>query len=456
MLNMKTKKILSVILSLGALSLCFGCGANKDKTSSKGNTSDVVTIIAAENGPAEEASNADPVEHSKDLAQNTETPDNSQEEENPEGPEATLAPPASDEDLESQVQSRLEKMSLEDKVAQMFVVTPESVTDSDIVVMAGEQTKEAIDNIPIGGFVYMSQNLQDPSQVKEMLSNAQQFSIDRIELPLFTCLDEEGGTVTRVNGNPNFNLESIESMADVETEERARSIGREMGRYLSELGFNVDFAPVADVLTNPDNEVVRYRSFGSDPEQVADMCSAVLQGLREYDVLGTFKHFPGHGATQGDSHTGNVFISKTWDELKGCELIPFQRGVEENVDFIMVGHISVPNVIGDDTPASLSYKMIYDCLKSEMQYKGLVITDAMNMGAIEQLCSSGKAAVKTIQSGTDIVLMPSDFESAYQAVINAVHNSSLSEDRINDAVTKILRTKLRLLQNMQNEPASLE
>lgn len=468
---MKTKKILSVALCLCALFLCWGCSSGKkEKESSKEEDENLVSIVTPEDGPESNTQAQAPSANEENLEKATQTPkaptppesENSVSapptEEEPE-PEATLAPSLAGKDLDEQVAYYLENMSPADKVAQMFIVTPESVTDSGVVTMAGEQTKAAIDETPLGGFVYLAENLQTPDQVKEMLSNVQQYSLERTGLPMFTCIDEEGGSVARLNGNPNFNLNYIGNMSDVGSTgdvNEAYAIGQEIGGYLRDLGFNVDFAPVADVLTNPDNNVVQYRSFGSDPLLVADMASAVFQGLRENNVLGAFKHFPGHGATEGDSHTGAVTISKSWEELQNAELIPFQRGIEEEVDFIMVGHISAPNIIGDDTPSSMSFRMITEKLRDEMGYDGLIITDAMNMGAIDQLYSPGDAAKKTIQSGTDIVLMPSDFAGAYQAVLSAVNTGSIPQSRIDDSVARILKAKLRILEKMPKEPAPLE
>lgn len=465
--HMKMKKISWVILCLFVLFLCWGCSSHeKEKEPSENEKTDKIAIVTPENGPESNtkaqtpSDNAENLEDAKENSETTVPNENSAAEtEGSDDAEATLAPPASSDDPDEQIAYYLENMTLADKVAQMFIVTPESVTDSSVVTVAGEQTKAAIEEIPVGGFVYLAQNLQTPDQVKEMLSNVQQYSMDRTGLPMFTCVDEEGGSVARLNGNPNFNLNYIGNMADIGSSgnvNEAYAVGQELGAYLRELGFNVDFAPVADVLTNPDNEVVRERSFGSDPQLVADMSSAVLHGLRENGVLGTFKHFPGHGATQGDSHTGNVTIAKTWEELENAELIPFHRGIEEDVDFIMVGHISMPSEIGDDTPASLSFRMISENLRDEMGYDGLVITDAMNMGAIDQLYSSADAAKKTIQSGTDIVLMPSDFPSAYQAVLNAANAGTIPQNRIDASVTRILKAKLRILEEMQNKPAPLE
>ena len=275
----------------------------------------------------------------------------------------------------------------------------------------------------------MAQNLESESQVREMLENVQTYSRERLGLPVFTGVDEEGGTVTRIGGRGNFDVPWVGDMRDVGStgdSALAYETGVTLGTYLRDLGFNVDFAPDADVLSNPENEVVRYRSFGSDPALVAEMAAAELKGLKEQGVLGCYKHFPGHGATAGDTHAGYAYTDKTLEELMSCELIPFQRGVEEGVSMIMAGHISLPSVVGDDTPASLSSTMITEVLRGQMGYDGIVITDAMNMGAISQSYSSGEAAVRAILAGADMILMPGDFSSAYAGVLEAVENQTIS------------------------------
>lgn len=439
--------------------LCFGCEKAESKTEKKNSAANTVSQETKEtDNPAQKKLiQMETPETSKasETPKVSKTPKNDNDEQITETPAADSPTPEAP-DLEpqivaSQIESYLEEMTLEQKIAQMFIISPEALTGSDVVTAAGEATEKALHDIPVGGLVYMEQNLSTPSQVTEMLANVQTYSEDAINLPLFTCIDEEGGTVARLNKNGNFNLPPIGNMSDIGASgnaDEAYQIGLEMGSYLSELGFNVDFAPVADVLSNPDNEVVRYRSFGEDPALVADMSAAVLQGLREKGVLSTFKHFPGHGATEGDTHEGYAFTLKTLDDLKENELIPFQRGIEEGVDFIMVGHISLPSIIGDSTPASLSYRIITEILRGQMGYDGLVITDAMNMGAISETYSAGDAAVKSIKAGADILLMPLDFSEAYNAVIQAVNgaNPSISMERIDESIRRILQAKMALME----------
>lgn len=346
-----------------------------------------------------------------------------------------------------EVQNIVDSMSLEEKVAQLFLVQPEAIVDIGTATAAGDATKQAINKTPVGGFVYFSDNLQSEQQVQDMLRNVQKYSEDRIGLPAFLSVDEEGGTVARVASTGRFDVTDVGDMAKIGASgdvQQARQAGETIGSYLSELGFNLDFAPDADVLTNSDNTVVKKRSFGSDPRVVSDMSLAVAQGLAQHQVYSVYKHFPGHGATAGDTHQGYAYTDKTLDELKQSELIPFENAIQNNAAFIMAAHISAPRVTGDDTPASLSKTMITDILRGQMGYDGIVVTDAMNMGAVTEQYTSAQAAVKALQAGADLVLMPEDFQEAYQGVLDAVKDGTLTEQRINESVTRIVKVKVHM------------
>ena len=350
-------------------------------------------------------------------------------------------------DKTDKVQQIVDSMSLEEKVAQLFLVQPEAIVDIGTATAAGDATKQAINKTPVGGFVYFSDNLQSEQQVQDMLRNVQKYSEDRIGLPAFLSVDEEGGTVARVASTGRFDVTDVGDMAKIGASgdvQQARQAGETIGSYLSELGFNLDFAPDADVLTNPDNTVVKKRSFGSDPRVVSDMSLEVAQGLAQHQVYSVYKHFPGHGATAGDTHQGYAYTDKTLDELKQSELIPFENAIQNNAAFIMAAHISAPRVTGDDTPASLSKTMITDILRGQMGYDGIVVTDAMNMGAVTEQYTSAQAAVKALQAGADLVLMPEDFQEAYQGVLDAVKDGTLTEQRINESVTRIVKVKVHM------------
>ena len=222
----------------------------------------------------------------------------------------------------------------------------------------------------------------------------------------------------------------------------AYAAGAAIASYLKEYGFNLDFAPVADVLTNPDNTVIGDRSFGSDPALVSQMVAAAVRGFQENGVNACIKHFPGHGDTAGDSHDGQVETDRTLEEMQMAEFLPFTAGIEAGVDMVMVGHISAPGLTdGDKVPASMNEKIITGVLREQLGYNGVVITDAMNMSAITQYYAADEAAVKALKAGADMILMPEDFTTAYNGVIAAVQDGTIAEERVNDSLKRIFRVK---------------
>ena len=205
-----------------------------------------------------------------------------------------------------------------------------------------------------------------------MTARTQELAAGLNQLPLFLSIDEEGGKVARIANHEGFDLPKVDTMAEIGKSRdisRAYEAGSVIGGYLEEFGINLDFAPDADVLTNPDNTVVLDRSFGSDPVLVTQMVKAYMKGLEEHHVYGTPKHFPGHGATEGDSHKGFAYTYKTWDELEQAELVPFAGLIQDNTPFIMAGHISLPRITGDDTPSSLSPQVLTGYLRETMAIK---------------------------------------------------------------------------------------
>ena len=347
-----------------------------------------------------------------------------------------------------EIQQILENMTLEEKVCQLFIITPEQLTGVDTAVQAGDATREAYENCPVGGLVYFAKNLQNPEQTKTMLENTARYAKERIGLPVFLTVDEEGGQVTRVAGNPAFDVPEFPNLSEIgaagDTDE-AYELGEQIGSYLKELGFNMDMAPVADVLTNPENTVVKERAFSSDPETAGRMALAEWRGLKSQGILGVYKHFPGHGGTAGDSHNGYAYVDDTLEELKSGALIPFQEGIDAGISVIMAGHISCPQVTGDDTPATMSYTLISEILRGDMGFDGIVVTDALNMGAVTEQYTSGEAALTALNAGADLLLMPEDFQDAYQAVLQAAENGELSEARIDESAERILRVKIQMI-----------
>ena len=352
-------------------------------------------------------------------------------------------------DLAGTAQARklLADMSLEDKVAQLFVITPEALTGIADVTAAGESTSKAYDACPVGGLVYFQNNLESEDQLRTMLTNMRQISTSRAGVPAFLSIDEEGGEVARIANHENFSVENTGPMREIgesgdKTE--AYAAGAAIGGYLKDYGFNLDYAPVADVAASEENSVIGNRSFGTDPQTVGEMTAEAVKGFKSQGILTVLKHFPGHGSTTEDSHQEFAYNNKTKEELKSQDFVPFQSGIEAGADMVMVGHICVPNVTGDDTPSTLSEKVVTDILRGELGFKGLVITDALNMGAISGSYESAEAAVRALEAGCDLLLMPEDFQAAYQGVLDGVNSGRITEERIDESVKRILEVKTRI------------
>ena len=367
-----------------------------------------------------------------------------QEEEKTEPQEEVLT---EEEKLQNRINEIISGMTLEEKAAQLFMITPEALTGMDPVTAAGETTRKALEEYPVGGIIYFRKNLVNPEQVRTMTANIQTYAMERTGLPLLLSVDEEGGSVTRFGNNPGFDFDAsadMKAIGESGDPQQAYELGERLGSFLYDLGINMDNAPDADVLSNPQNTVVRDRSFGSDCEVVSEMALAELRGLESQGVIGMLKHFPGHGATAGDTHEGYAYTDASLEEMKANELVPFADGIEAGVDVIMVGHISCPKVTGDDLPASLSEKMTTQILRQEMGYDGFLITDAMNMGAVSENYSSSEAAVAAIRAGIDMILMPQDFQQAYEGILNAVESGELTEERIDESLRRITALKLKI------------
>ena len=333
----------------------------------------------------------------------------------------------------------------EEKAAQIFFVTPEAITGVQTVTAAGDATKAALEKYPVGGLVYFSANLISPEQTRTMLANTWAYSQEVMKVPVYLGVDEEGGTVARVASNPAFSVTQYQGMraiGDTGDPSQAYQAAQTISSYLKDLGFNMDFAPDADVITNPENKVIGNRSFGTDPQLVGDMVSAAVKGFRDQAMASCIKHFPGHGGTKGDTHEGYAYTDRTVEQMESAELLPFRSGIEAGVEFIMASHISAPNTPAGDTPASLSSYMLTDLLREQMGYQGMVITDAMTMGAISQQYSSAQAAVQAFQAGADMILMPENFTEAYNGILQAVQSGQITQERLDTSVLRILETKL--------------
>ena len=354
--------------------------------------------------------------------------------------------PASDPEgpsLEAQkAQAQMEQMSLEEKVYQLFFVTPEALTGVETATRAGDTTRAAIEEQPVGGIVYFAANLIDRNQTMELLSNTQSYS----KIPLFLAVDEEGGIVSRVGSNPAMGVTHLDSMASYGAQadpQQVYTLGRTLGEELLALGFNLDFAPVADVVTNPNNTEIGSRSFSSDPFIAAKMVGSMVSGMQESGILSALKHFPGHGGTASDTHNGLSVTTRTPEEMEQSEFLPFAAGIEAGAPFVMVGHLSATAINGDNTPADLSSAIVSDILRGDLGYQGLIITDAQDMGAITSYYTPAEAAVGALEAGVDMILMPADLQAAVDGVLSAIEQGRLTESRIDESVLRILTTKYR-------------
>ncbi len=331
------------------------------------------------------------------------------------------------------------EMSIENKVAGLFIVTPESVTGVTAATQAGDGTQEALNQYAVGGLIYFDQNIKDKEQITTMLANTSSMS----NYPIFLAVDEEGGDVSRV-ANSSVEVTKVEDMAAIGAggdASQAYEAGKTIGSYLKEIGFNVNFAPVADVTQEGVESALGNRSFGSDPQIVGEMVSNAVSGIEESGVSACLKHFPGLGSAAEDTHEGRVEIEKTAEELRAVDFAPFSAGIEAGADFVMVSHATVPALDEDDVPSSLSRKVITDTLRGELGFEGVVVTDALDMTAITDYYTPEEAAVMAIEAGADMLLMPEDFEKAYNAVLAAVQDGTISEERIDESLDRIYRVK---------------
>lgn len=332
----------------------------------------------------------------------------------------------------------LQLMSLEEKVGQLFIVRPQALGGSNTKFDGAKQT--GLERYHVGGVCMFANNISTPKQITEYISRLQGAS----DIPLFIAVDEEGGRVARIANDADFNVKKYASMQAIGSTgdtSKAYDVGQTIGAYLKKYGFNLDFAPVADVNTNPQNIVIGDRAFGSDPQLVSDMIKSAITGFHSKGVMTCVKHFPGHGDTYGDTHMSSVYVNKTWEELKECELIPFIGGIDAGTDMIMIAHINTPNITTDGLPASLSEQLIEGKLRGELGFEGVIITDSLEMKAITSLYGSDKSAVMAIKAGADIVLMPEDLGKAYNGVLSAVKSGEISQQRLDESVLRILNLK---------------
>lgn len=342
----------------------------------------------------------------------------------------------------------LSKMTDAQKVGQLFITGIGGLngeTSPDVFPTKINRTQiAALKKYELGGVLFFGGNILNDKQVSAYIKKLQAKS----DTPLFVSVDEEGGIVSRLGNNPQTSVTTFPPMKEIGATgnpQNAFDAGKTIADDIAKLGFNLDFAPVADIVTNPANTIIaaKGRSFGTTPDVACAMVPQFVKGMQEENVSATLKHFPGHGDTVADTHLGRVYSNADIDRLSSVELLPFMAGIHAGVDFVMVSHISLPAITGDDTPASMSPKIISGILKGQLGFSGIVISDDMYMEAISKNYSAEDAAVQAILAGSDMLIVKLNFAPAWQGVYDAVQGGTISQDRLNESVLKILELKIK-------------
>ncbi len=368
----------------------------------------------------------------------------------------------------SRVDEILAGMTIDQKIGQMIMPDfrkwqAEGEDAQFDMTVLNDEVAEIIDKYDFGGVILFAENVKETEQTLKLTNDLQDAAIANEagngDIPLLITIDQEGGIVYRLGSGTA--LPGNMAIGATNSEEDARLAGEIIGRELSALGINVNFAPVFDTNNNPNNPVIGLRSISSDPQRVARLGVPMMQGMQEYNIATAAKHFPGHGDTATDSHTGLPMVNKSYEELKELELVPFQAAVDNGVDMLMTAHIQYPQVETDTVtskadgseiyvPATLSDDIITGIVREDMGFDGVVVTDAMNMDAISTNFGESEAVIMAIQADVDICLMPTilrskaDMAKMDQIIADvkaALEDGTITEDMLNDSVKRILTLK---------------
>ncbi len=353
------------------------------------------------------------------------------------------------------IQSKIQHMTLEEKVGQLFMVhvygetpTDPNYEDTNLSRNRGAKNfKEMIEKYHIGGVIYFNwtANIGTPidfEQVNALSNGLQEIAMDqRMPIPLMIATDQEGGVVARVT-EPATVFPGNMALGATRSTDYARQSSEIMGMELMSLGINMDLAPVLDVNVNPENPVIGVRSYSENPDLVADMGAAQVEGYQNENVMATAKHFPGHGDTNVDSHYGLPIINHDLETLHEVDLKPFKAAIDAGIDAIMPAHIVVPALDDSGLPATLSKPILTDLLRGEMGFDGVIITDSLGMSGAN-VVPADRVPVEAFKAGADILLNPPNVPLAYDAMMDAVESGEISEKRVDESVFRILETKFK-------------
>lgn len=392
-------------------------------------------------------------------------------------------------------------MELRQKVGKLFIVRPEALdpeiswtSDTELPAYAlqrvNDRMRRTAELYPVGGVLLYGHNISDPQQLRIFTEE-----IHSLPGKPLVCIDEEGGRVSRISRNPNFSVPRFESAAALAQIAKRGCTGRSddlkyagaveplqkqntsaasnsgkreevikpaglsavyeaakaIGGYLKEYGIDLDFAPVADVNTNPCNIIIGDRALSDKPETAAPLVADFVRGLADAGIISCLKHFPGHGDTIEDTHSGFAVSNKDWEEISACEMQTFRAGIAAGVPMIMSAHIAVPAVTGTDIPATLSPLLLQEKLRTELGFNGVIISDALEMGAIAQRYTSAEAAVGTFLAGADLILNPASLPEAFEAMLSAVRSGKISEQRLDESLRRIEKVVRRSNRSTETE-----
>lgn len=335
----------------------------------------------------------------------------------------------------------LQSMTLDEKIYQLMIVAPEALGDGSIITGVTDAVKSGLSTHPVGGVVLFGDNIQSRENTEKLIADLQ----DNSPIPLFVAVDEEGGIVTRLSGVEGMGVSEVPSMQTLGEKgdsQKVFEIGKTLGTEIGAIGFNVNFAPVADTLVNEDNTEIGSRSFGTDPAVVSEMVEKMVKGLRESGIASAVKHFPGHGSAMTDSHGGRARSQRTYEEMQTSDLLPFKAGIEAGADFVMISHMVNKDITKTDMECSMSTNVMTNILRNTMGFPNIIITDSLSMKAITDFYSPAAAALTAFEAGADMLLMPENIEEAHAAIKAAVESGRVSELRLNESVSRILKVKL--------------